>query len=272
MININILFLGASKRVSLIERFLKAADKLNIQLNILSCENELDFYPISTYAEILKGPTFKSKDFEPWLKSIIKNKKINIIIPNMDSATVALSKFTKNNNNYSHTWPVVSSYYNCKYMEDKILTAKFFKKYLIPTPSCSLNTFPKIAKYKFGYGSKKLQIIESQNDLDYFYKRFNKKDYLLQDFIFGQEVTVDAYVSPKKKLIGYVLRDRLEISDGEVMVCQTREPDNIENTIIRKILTIKGWIGCITIQYIKDFKGNLYFLEINPRFGGGVTC
>lgn len=31
-----------------------------------------------------------------------------------------------------------------------------------------------------------------------------------------------------------------------------------------------GAIGPLTIQFFKDKNGNVYLLEINPRFGGGV--
>src|SRR6185503_4531648 len=67
-------------------------------------------------------------------------------------------------------------------------------------------------------------------------------------------------------------RDRIEVSDGEVMVCRTRSPRPEEELLISRIGEIPGWQGCITLQYVTDSHGSLYVIEINPRFGGGATC
>jgi carbamoyl-phosphate synthase large subunit len=271
MKSLNILFLGASKRVSLIERFIQSSIELGIKLAIYSCEKELDFYPISHLATILKGPKFISNDFQRWLKETIKNQDIHIIIPNMDSATVALSEYALSNN-AKNVWPVVSSYELCYCLNNKKLANKFFLDNNLPIPSNRQHFFPKIAKPLYGFGSKGILILENEKEYKSLFEKNSASQYVIQDYINGQETTVDFYMSPKKGLIGYVLRDRKEVSDGEVMVCTTRQPDRIEEELIKKITNIAGWVGCITIQYIRDQIGNLYLLEINPRFGGGATC
>ncbi len=269
MKSINILFLGASKRVSLIERFLTAAEKLGIKLNIFSCEIKEDFYPISQYAKILSGPSFKSDNFQEWLQKTVNEYKINIIIPNMDSATVALSEFAATQGRTNNCWCVVSDFDLCRTMEDKFLANEFFKANSIPVPTNMSGKFPKILKPRFGFGANGIRLIESEEEL---LDPHSAADFITQDFIHGQETTVDIYVSPTKGLLGYVLRDRIEVSDGEVMVCTTREPSEAEDKLITQVALLGNWCGCITLQYIKDSLGNLFVIEINPRFGGGATC
>lgn len=105
---VNVLFLGASKRVSLLERFVEAAAQHSIDLALFSCEMEERFYPICGLAHVIAGPKFLADEFGPWLNRAIERHSIDIVIPNMDWATVALSRFAD-----SYTglcWLVVSSY------------------------------------------------------------------------------------------------------------------------------------------------------------------
>ena len=269
---INILFLGASKRTSLLEDFNKSAKKLGVDLKMFSCEKDEEFCAISHLATILSGPKFNDDSFQEWLNKSISKYGINIVIPNMDSATVALAKFKENHENLENCWCVVSSFELCEKMNNKQLSKIFFDEHRIRTYENTENFFPKILKDRLGFGGKGQFIAKNEDEYKGLMKQLNKNDYVIQDYIGGRETSVDLYISPKKSLVGYVLRDRLEVSDGEVMNCITRRPESEEKRIIENIGKINGWEGCITLQYIKDKDGNIRVVEINPRFGGGVTC
>jgi carbamoyl-phosphate synthase large subunit len=267
---IPILFLGASKRVSLLERFEHAASGLGVKLKLYSCELDEGFYPISALATVLGGPPFLSEAFPLWLRRTTDEYGIEVVIPNMDSATVALSRLAKSS--FSSCWAVVSSETLCESMHDKILADRFFRKYEIPVPPDTPGKFPKILKPRLGFGAKNIRIVNSSEQLELELSVNNSVD-IVQDFLSDvRETTVDIYMSPRHGLRGYVLRDRIEVSDGEVMVCRTRPPRKEEKHLIDRIAGIPGWQGCITLQYVADVHGNLYVIEINPRFGGGATC
>lgn len=265
-----LLFLGASKRVSLLERFIDAAQSLNLKLEIFSCEIADDFYPISHLVTILAGPRFLDSEFQDWLAQVIKERSVDIIIPTMDAATVALSKFAR-------SWPElasrcwVSDYRLCEAMNDKLLSDQFFSKHDWPTPTNTPGFFPKVAKPKLGFGAKGIVRLSSHVDHVSFQAHPNIENFLVQDWLPGEETSVDFYVSPARGLVGYVLRDRLEVSDGEVMVCVTRPASKEEAQLIEIIGHTPGWKGCITLQYLRTPVG-LRVIEINPRFGGGATC
>lgn len=189
----------------------------------------------------------------------------------MDSATVVLREILESNI-LSNSYLVVSSNFLCKIMEDKISAAEFFQSNYLPIVENDFDFFPKIIKYRKRFGSKGIYYVNSIEELQLISDKIDIKEYLIQNFISGKETTVDMHISQKGELIGYVLRDRLETSDGEVMICETRLPNISEMLMLESISKIPGWLGCITIQFFTDQDGQIYINEINPRFGGGVTC
>lgn len=267
---IKILFLGAAKRVSLLERFCAAAKELGVSLHLYSCEASAEFYPISHLASVLAGPVFTAHVFQIWLNRAIEEYGIDIVIPNLDTATVGLSRY-RDEHEESKCWVVVSPHEICQTVYDKKLSDQFFRSIRIPCPDNTPKQFPKILKPRFGSASKGLQVARSEAEMARIMSN-NSTDYFVQDYIpDARETTVDFYVSRKGDLIGYVLRDRIEVSDGEVMVCRTREPSPEEAEVIKRLAKSARWQGCITVQYISSNQ-RIYVIEINPRLGGGVTC
>lgn len=267
---VKILFLGASKRVTLLERFFAAAEQLAISVRLYSCEATAEFYPISHLASVIAGPDFMTPAFQIWLEKTIQEYTIDIIIPNLDAATVALSKY-RYEHRENQCWALVSDHDICWKMYDKLLSDRFFRSVGVLCPDNTPGHFPKILKPRFGSASKGLQVACSESQMARILNE-NDIDYFVQDFISKvRETTVDFYISRKGELIGYVLRDRIEVSDGEVMVCRTRTPDLEEIELIEQLAKSAPWQGCITLQYINSGQ-QLYVIEINPRFGGGATC
>lgn len=267
MKKIHILFLGAGKLVTLLRAFTRASVHLGVELSIYSFEKE-GIVPISKIATIVKAPRFDSPDFQEFLLKFIKKHNINIVIPTMDSATVALSQF-KNANTIDNCKMLVSEHRLCQAMNDKILADQWFKEHNFLVPSNS-SAFPKIAKPRLGYASKGINIldnVEQVNDLD---NKFGLKNYIIQDFINGIEYSVDAYVDKNSNIIDILMRKRIEVESGIVNKSKSFFDEEILD-VSKKILSIKGWYGPITLQFIKPISQKPILIEVNPRFGGGVT-
>ena len=93
---------------------------------------------------------------------------------------------------------------------------------------------------------------------------------MVQEFIEGQEYTVDVLVDFDGRVRCVVPRLRMEVRTGEVSKAQTvRCPEVIEQSK-RLVETLGAGPGIITIQCFLTTDGNIKFIEINPRFGGGV--
>jgi len=262
---LNILFLGAGKRVSLLEYFQAAANSLKIVLNTFCLEKQLKV-PAGTMARILVGPDFKDAGFYDFLLEMVSRYDIDMVIPNMDSATVALSR-VKDKISEMGCRAVVSDQSLCVVMEDKLLAERWFVEHEFQIPFG--NEFPRIVKNRFGFGSRDQFIIHTEDELKVFFARHNSEDYFIQPFITGQEYSVDAYVDRSGHLLASLSRKRIEVSDGEVNVSEIHHHAGIKE-LTYQLLSFPGWEGPITLQFIDSTSGPLV-LEINPRFGGGVT-
>ena len=93
-------------------------------------------------------------------------------------------------------------------------------------------------------------------------------DYVIQPFIEGTEFTVDAFCDFDGEPIFVTPRIRLQVRAGEVLKTQIRMDKRIIEESKRVIEQFKP-VGPITIQLIRNVSGQDYYIEINPRFGGG---
>ncbi len=85
----------------------------------------------------------------------------------------------------------------------------------------------------------------------------------------GEEYTVDAFVDFDGKVRSVVPRLRLETRAGEVSKGMTVKNISIIETTRRVAEQLPGALGCLTIQCFLTPAGDLKYIEINPRFGGG---
>lgn len=265
----NILFLGAAKRLSLLEFFQKAAVELNVPLNLFSVE-QTKYCPIGTVAEVIECQLpFKSEEFESFLLETAQKLHIDLCIPLMDAATVTLSKLAVLLQQVG-CHAVVSDYELCRVMEDKELADIWFEQHNIPVPSFRNSpNYPYIAKSRTGFGSRDQFIIRDETDFVWFWAKHEPRDYFLQPFVQGQEFTVDCYVSMAGKIISMVSRKRLLVEVGESMTTVTHKHQGILE-LCEKVLSVPGFRGPITLQAISASDGPL-MIECNPRHGGACT-
>ena len=96
-------------------------------------------------------------------------------------------------------------------------------------------------------------------------------DPILLDYIEGQEYTSDIYIDFRGLVRCIVPRKRLEVRAGEVSKSQIElNPSVIQPTQkLAQVLAARGAIGVLNIQCLLTSDGMVYFIEINPRFGGG---
>jgi carbamoyl-phosphate synthase large subunit len=94
------------------------------------------------------------------------------------------------------------------------------------------------------------------------------QDMIVQQFISGIEYTVDVLADFAGQVLAVVPRERLEVRSGEVSKGKTVDrPDIMEQAVA--IVEKLGAIGPLTLQCM-DTGSEIYWIEMNPRFGGGV--
>lgn len=262
--SVNILFLGGAKRVSLAEKFIESGEKSGLTVSIFSYELT-DEVPIAFVATVVIGLKWNDEKLYDHLLETITNESINIVLPFLDVATLIAAKLKSIVP--ANVFVPVSDLFLCETFFNKTLANDWCISENISVPN-KLSSFPLIAKPITGSASKGLIILNDKVQLD---QLADKEQYLVQKFIKGKEFSVDVYVSPiTNKIISIVPRERLETQGGESIKSITVKDSDVisfsEEIIIKSKLT-----GPLTLQILQEeATNNLYFMEINPRYGGAV--
>jgi carbamoyl-phosphate synthase large subunit len=260
---LNILFLGGAKRVSMAEYFIEAGKKQGIEVGIFSYELNHEV-PIREVARIIEGK--KWADSLPHLKEVISEFQISAVIPFVDPATLIASRLKEE---ITGLFCPVSQETVCLRFFSKILANNWCLENNIPVPVSVAGRFPKIAKPDTGSASQGIVVLNSEVDLQ---KLTNPNEFLIQQFIDATEYTVDAYRSLSQGNINYLVpRIRLETQGGEAIKARTVKHSRIEE-LSREIIEKADLRGAITLQFLEEKgSGEIYFMEVNPRYGGGVV-
>lgn len=270
---INILFTCIGKRVELIQTFIAARDEKCIKGNII-CADSSNSAPAMYFGnKMYFVPPVNSNEYIESLIEICRIEKISLIIPTID---LDLSVLSENKEKFTSigTQLLLSSKEVINITGNKMSTYNFFKSIGIKTPQSYDNKLtysgeiPCFIKPICGFGSINAYKVISNESL-LFYKKLIG-DYIIQQFIDGDEFTIDVFCDFHCKVIYCTSRKRLFVRGGEVTKTRIIH-DEILTEQILKIIEILKPVGPITVQAIKSKADNqYYFIEINPRFGSGA--
>ena len=275
MDNFNILFTSAGRRVSLLQYFKKALDKLELTGCIVTTDCQKNA-PTSFVADFQEQvPRVAEANYINTLLDICEKYQIKMLIPLIDTELPLLS-LHRNDFEAIGVTLLVSSFETNEICRDKRNTFNFFKSIGINTPEI-LN--PEIiladpqAKYPFlvkpadGSCSVGVTKVKNAKELEFF------KDYvpnaIVQEYVVGQEYTLDILVDFQARVQSVVPRLRIETRAGEISKGITVKNIEIMNAGKKVVDSLPGTIGCITVQCFLLPDGDIKFIEINPRFGGG---
>jgi len=267
MKEVNLLMLGGGKRVSFVKHVKREALNSGIDLKVYSYE--LDYSaPISAESTIIIGKRWDDLTVIEDISHYINKLNINLILPFVDPATLIAADL-KAIFNEKVVVPVSSRDVSSIFF-NKEKASCWFNHNDIPHPKKS-NTLPLILKPIFGSASKGIVFINNESELQLYGSLIESNDYICEQRIFGGEYTVDAYVL-NRQLIYCVPRERLETSGGEsIKTITLKDPVILKS--VNQIVSKCDFNGPITLQLIKQYEtGDIYFIEINPRLGGGVIC
>ena len=109
-----------------------------------------------------------------------------------------------------------------------------------------------------------MSILLKKEDLN----NFDPDQEMLQKFVFGQEVGIDILNDFSGKYVHCCAKSKISMRDGETD--KARIVNNKKYvTLSKKISKIFKHIGPLDVDLIEDKKGNIFFIDFNPRFGGG---
>lgn len=158
---------------------------------------------------------------------------------------------------------------------DKRATATLFQEAgLRPVPEVPADSppFPSVLKALDGAGGRGVFMLDNALDLAAAREKVNRhkaNNYIVQEFIDGDEYTIDALCDWDGRVLVAVPRVRIQTKGGETTRGRTvRHPGIL--AAVEALAKRHRFCGLVTIQCFER-NGEVLFSEINPRFGGGMT-
>lgn len=273
MKKLTILFTCVGRRVELLQEFRRAAPEAGVDLTIIGADIT-NTAPAMYFCDKQKVVCrISDGNYIDNLLNICREEKVDAVIPTIDTDLLILSQ-NKTSFEKSGTKVIVSEPDKIRICRDKRTTAKFFSEIGLNTPIPTddwkkyTGEYPAFIKPKDGSSSVNAHRVNDGQELEAYAKEV--PDYIVAPFIAGVEYTVDAFCDFDGAPIFITPRVRLAVRSGEVL--KTRiECDDVIIEETKAILKAFKSCGAITIQLIREDKtGKDYFIEINPRFGGGA--
>ncbi len=268
-----ILFTTIGRRVELVQAFHSSYKRHGIQARILGVDADPHLAPAGYFADkIFKVPLIKEAGYVDTLLEICQRERVNLLIPLFEPEFLLLDE-RRQEFAAKGTFVLLSDRKVIETCKDKLLTYQFFQANGVRMPLSWLPggepdepEYPLFVKPRSGMGSAGIQKIDNNQQLTNYLACSG--DILVQQFIPGTEYTLDVLADLTGTVLSVVPRQRIEVRSGEVSKSRTvNRGDLIEQC--RHIVEQLGAIGPVTVQCI-DTGSEVYWIEINPRLGGGV--
>ena len=209
-------------------------------------------------------PMMTDSSFYDSLNDMIEEYKIDLIFPTHD--TVSL-EFVKNQSKIN-TKVVAGDLHTVNICRSKKATYELFADCDFVPKQYSLNTdtleFPLFIKPDVGQGSVGAKKILTYADLD----NIKLEEYVITEFLSGDEYTVDCITDKYGKLAYYSPRSRNRMMAGVCVSGKTEDASNEIRSIAETINSRLNFLGLWYFQIKKDDKGKYKLLEISSRCAG----
>lgn len=275
-----ILFTSVGRRVELMQAFHSAAVRLGFDLTIIGADVTRSAPALQFCDKTEIVCKISDENYIPMLLAICEREKVDCLIPTIDTDLLILAE-----NKYKFeqigTKVLISRPEKVKLCRDKNYTADYFISLGLKSPrsfnsvekyeselNSSAQLLPAFIKPKDGSSSINAFRVDTLDDL----RRYAKKigDYIIQPFISGKEYTIDICCDYDGNPIYITPRERMAVRAGEVLKTRITQ-DEVMISEMKTLIADYKPCGQITVQLIRDDNtGDNYYIEINPRFGGGA--
>lgn len=288
----NILFTCAGRRNYLINYFKEA---LNGKGKVVAVDMQLSA-PALVDADIAKKvPGIYDKGYISALEKIIQDENVDVIISLNDLELPILAE-NKERLEKLNVRVLISPPEVIDVCFDKWKTYEFFMENGIKTPTTYLNLefvksalqkgeakFPLIVKPRWGSASIGIDIVKSEQELELSYQLQHLKvkrsilgtvsssdaenSIIIQEKMNGEEYGIDILNNLEGDYYGSFVRKKLGMRSGETDKAISVVEDTF-STVAKQIGLATKHVGNMDCDFFV-VDGEVYFLEMNPRFGGG---
>jgi carbamoyl-phosphate synthase large subunit len=268
----NILLTSVGRRVELLKAFRQSMYRSNIPGRIITADLKRNA-PAAFLADTAElVPRIDDPRYVERLLDLCDRHQIDLLIPLIDTELQLLSLHHQQFRDRG-VKVLISSPATNQICFGKKSTSVFFERIGVKTPKVYKLTevtdrdFPLIVKPNTGSSSVGVYCVKNQLELDFFTNYV--EDPIIQSLIIGEEYTIDVLVDFHGKVMSIVPRLRIETRAGEISKGMTVKNPALIAAAKQVVEVLPGAIGCITVQCFLQPDGEIIFIEINPRFGGG---
>lgn len=273
MKEIHILVTGVGRRVELMQAFRQAALKLNINLKLYGADMAGTAPALAFCDYTRKVCAMRDPQYIQQLVDICVSDKIDLVMPTIDTDLLVLSQNVEAFEKVG-TRVLISKPDKILICRDKNNTGEFFESCGLKAPRTYNNykvypgPYPCFIKPKDGSSSINAFKVEDEEELVVYAGQV--EDYIIQPYVSGREFTIDIFCDFDGNPIYITPRERVQVRAGEVLKTQI----HMDRTMIeeaKKLCDVFKPCGPMTVQLIQDKNtGDNYYIEINPRYGGGA--
>ena len=215
-------------------------------------------------------PEAEDHSFVDKLFRIVKMYQVEVLMP---SSGFDIYPYSENRKQLAEigAQAIVSDRDKLEICRDKMLTFQTLSNgFVLPfttTDPDKIQTFPVLAKPRFGKGSRGIVKIEDESDLRYIISK--RDDLVFQEYLPGTEYTVDVLSDLNGKPLMAVPRIRMQTKAGISTKGRVLRDPSLELDCM-KIAEYIGIRGPCCIQMKESEEGRLKLIEVNPRMGGGT--
>ncbi|EOI2961398.1 ATP-grasp domain-containing protein [Campylobacter jejuni] len=233
--------------------------------NCLACASDIDSFnaAYSIADDFILMPRVSDEKLWDKTKKLLLEHHVDIVIPTLDDSLLGWSIY-KEDFKQMGIEVIISPKDTIEIFIDKWKTYLFFEKLSIPTPKTEIYKNFGLIKPRNGRGGAGIELFSKS------FKNKNEWLYITQEKVEGLEYTVDCFFDKNGEPIYIIPRKRFEVKDGKSIksvVCKHPLIDKY----IRKISKEIYFIGPVNFQVFENNQSDLFFIEVNPRLGGGSS-
>jgi carbamoyl-phosphate synthase large subunit len=273
---LTILISSAGRRVGMMDCFRADAARLGIDLSVMATDVRPDMSPACRLADAaFPVPPCTAPNFPCFLIEICRENAVDLLIPTIDTELEVLSQHQDHFREVG-TEPVVSSPEVVRLARDKLETARRLAAAGIPVPrTAALNkgpleladwSWPLILKPNAGSASRGTILVGSPDAIS---RPKLAEGYIIQEFMLGDEYTVNVFFDREGRLRCAIPHLRREVRAGEVSKGTTRRHPRLGLIATQLAGILPGARGPLCFQVIATNEETVGVFEMNARFGGG---
>jgi carbamoyl-phosphate synthase large subunit len=266
-----VLVSSAGRRNQLIGCFRQSAADIGIRLRVLATDAQPELSPACAAADAAFAvPRCSDARFISALLAICRSESVDLLVPTIDPELEVLSRHTSDFAAIG-TAVVISSPEVVQLAGDMLATARLLAAHDIPAPRTAAAgapegiAWPAFAMPRRRSGSQGTLVVRRVEDIP----ADEGNEYVLQDYLHGQEYTVNLFFDRQHRLRCAVPHLRLETRAGEVSKRRTERVAVLEEAARKLAAVIPGARGPLCFHAIIQPDGRWGVTEINARFGDG---